>query len=106
MLFQSLNIHNAETKGAQHTSMVKSMDKGDDGCSSWSIHSIAHYSCFSDFVFKIRLMRLGFSFQNTKNSQPPDSQSGVITTTPTEPTVSGRHRKAFSNLQSCLTDSS
>ena len=26
------------------------------------------HSCFSDFVFKIRLIRLGFSFQKTKNS--------------------------------------
>ena len=39
------------------------------------------------------------------NSQPTDSQSRVITFTPTESTVNGRHRKAFSNLQSCLTDS-
>ena len=54
----------------------------------------------------------GFSFKKLKipvlylNSQPTDSQSGVMTITPTEPTVSGRHRKAFSNLQSCMTDSS
>ena len=27
-----------------------------------------NYSCFSDFVFKIRLIRLGFSLQKTKNS--------------------------------------
>ena len=40
------------------------------------------------------------------NSQSTDSQSGVITVTPTEPTVSLRHRKAFSNLQLCMTDSS
>ena len=42
--------------------------------------------CFSNFVFKIRLIRLGFSFQKQKNlylnPQPTDSQSGVLTTTP------------------------
>ena len=41
---------------------------------------------FSDFVFKIRLIKLGFSFQKTKipvlNSQPTDSHQGVLTTTP------------------------
>ena len=69
-------------------------------------------SCFSDFVFKIRLIRLGFSFKKLKipvlylKSQPTNSQSGVIPITPTEPTVSGGHRKAFSNLQPCMTDSS
>ena len=69
-------------------------------------------SCYSYFVFQIRLIRLGFFFKKLKipvlylNSRPTDSQSGVITITPTEPTVSGRHRKAFCNLQSCLTDSS
>ena len=35
--------------------------------------------------------------------QLTDSKSGVLTT---ELTVSERHRKDFSNLQSCLTDSS
>ena len=49
-------------------------------------HSAWH-SCFSDFIFKIRLIRLGFSFQKAKqvlylNSQPTDSLSGVLTTTP------------------------
>ena len=43
-------------------------------------------SCFSDFVFKTRLVRLGFYFQIQKilylNSQPADSQSGVIAITP------------------------
>ena len=69
-------------------------------------------SCFSDFAFKIRLIRLGFFFKKIKtpvmylNSQSTDSQSGVITVTPTEPTVSLRHRKAFSNLQLCMTGSS
>ena len=57
----------------------------------------AEYSCFSDFVFEIRLIRLGFSFQKEKilylNSQITDSQSGVITITP-------------QTFQSCLTDSS
>ena len=41
---------------------------------------------FHFFEFKIRLIRLGLSFQKQKflysNSQPPDSQSGVITITP------------------------
>ena len=50
--------------------------------------SIGNKSCFSDFVFKIRLIRLGFSFKKLKipelylNSQPTDSQSGVLTITP------------------------
>ena len=50
---------------------------------------------FSVFVLKIRPIKLGFSFKKLKiavlflNSQPTDSQSGVITITPTEPTVSG-----------------
>ena len=45
-------------------------------------------SCFSDFVFKIRLIRLDFSFKKLKSpvlyfkSQPTDSPSGVITITP------------------------
>ena len=54
----------------------------------WIKHSV-HHSCFSDFVFKIRLIRLGFSFKkNFKipvlylNSKPTDSQLGVITTAP------------------------
>ena len=42
-------------------------------------------SCFTDFVFKIRLIRLGFSFQKQRilylNPKPTDSQSGVLTTT-------------------------
>ena len=41
---------------------------------------------FSTFVFTIRLIRLGFSFQQQKflylNPQPTDSQSGAITITP------------------------
>ena len=41
---------------------------------------------FSYFEFKIRLIRLGLSYQKQKqeflNSQPIDSQSGVITITP------------------------
>ena len=44
------------------------------------------HSRFSNFVFKIRLIRLGFPFQKTNNPvlehQPTDSQSGVLTTTP------------------------
>ena len=41
---------------------------------------------FSRFVFKIRLIKLGFSFQKQKilylNPQTTDSQSGVLATTP------------------------
>ena len=43
---------------------------------------------FADSVFKIRLIRLGFSFKKLKipvlylNSQPTDSQSRVLTITP------------------------
>ena len=41
---------------------------------------------FSDFVFKIRLIRLDFSFQKQKclhlNPQPTNLQPGVLTTTP------------------------
>ena len=64
---------------------------------------------FSEFVFEIRLIRLDFSFKKLKflylNSQPTDSQF-FLTTTSQRPTVSGRHGKVFSSLQSCLTDSS
>ena len=46
----------------------------------------AKHSCFSDFVFNIRLIRLGFLSKNKKilyfNPQPTDSQPGVLTTTP------------------------
>ena len=41
-----------------------------------------NYSCFSDFVYKIRLTRLGFSSQNQKILYLNSFQSGVITTTP------------------------
>ena len=62
----------------------------------------------SYFEFKIRLIRLGLSFQKQNilwlNSQPNNSQSGMITIT-SYLTLSGRHRKSFSTLQSCLTDS-
>ena len=66
---------------------------------------------FSYFEFKIRLIRLGLSFQTQKflylNSKPADFQSGVTTITPkSQSSVSGRHRKAFCNLQSYLTDTS
>ena len=48
--------------------------------------SSAPHLCFSDFVFKIRLIRLGFSFQKQNflylNPQSIDSQSQVLTTTP------------------------
>ena len=51
------------------------------------IDKIVKHSCFSDFVFKIRLIKLGFSFKKNKeflylNSQPTDSQSGAITIIP------------------------
>ena len=75
-------------------------------CVHWNLQYI---HVFSDFVFKIRLIRLGFSFQKTKNPvlEPPTYWfSGVLIITPNEPTVSGSHRKAFSSLQSCSTDSS
>ena len=51
-----------------------------------SLRGLAMHSCFSHFVFKIRLIRLGLSFQKQKilylHSQPTDSESGVITITP------------------------
>ena len=63
---------------------------------------------FSYFEFKIRLIRPRLSFQ-----KPPKIHVFERTTYwfsvrshnhyIKEPTVSGRHRKAFSNLQSCLT---
>ena len=74
-------------------------------------HSAIHtQSCFSDFVFKIRLIMLGFSFQKNKSCciwiitywLPVR----ILNHYTTEPTVSGRHRKTFSSLQSCLTESS
>ena len=44
------------------------------------------YLFFFYFEFKIRLIKLGISFQKQKflylNSQPIDSQSGIITITP------------------------
>ena len=53
----------------------------------WRGFFVIKQSCFSDFVFKIRLIRLDFSFQKKQkllylNSLPADSQSGVLTTTP------------------------
>ena len=73
---------------------------------------------FSYFEFKIRLIKLGLSFQKQKfvylNSQPTnsqsevptDSQSGVIIITPKSQLYVEGTVKAFSDLQSCLTDSS
>ena len=62
--------------------IIQTKDKQDVASSTF----LKQDSCFSYFVFKIRLIRLGFSFKNKKilylNSQPTDSQSGVITTTP------------------------
>ena len=55
---------------------------------------------FSYFEFKTRLIRVDFSLQNTK------IPVFELTTDSKEPTVSRRHRKAFSNLQTCLTASS
>ena len=50
------------------------------------LYFVTIHSCFSDSVFKIRLISLGFSVQKTKNpvfeSQPTDFQSGVLNTTP------------------------
>ena len=67
-------------------------------------------SCFSDFVFKIRLIRLGVYFPKTKIPvfELPTYWFSVRSLNHyiTEPTVNGTHRKAFSNLQSCLTYSS
>ena len=55
-------------------------------------------ACFSYFEFKIRLIRLSLSFQ--KHKFPVRSHNHYNK----EPTVSGRHMKAFSSLQLCLTD--
>ena len=75
------------------------------------LHFIVHkLAFFCYFECRIRIMRLDLSFQKTKIpvfefTTYWFSDSGVITTTPTEPTVSERHRKTFSSIQSCLTDS-
>ena len=61
---------------------------------------------FSDFVFKIRLIRLGFLCKQknsciwTHNLQILSQESHNHRTK--ESTVSWRHRRAFSSLQSCL----
>ena len=55
---------------------------------AFTYFSIYNLSCFSDFVFNIKLKIPVLYF----NSQPTDSQSGVIVITPTEPTVSGRQK--------------
>ena len=61
---------------------------------------------FSYFEFEIRLIILGLSFQKQTflywNSHSVRSHNQYIK----EPTVSGRHRKAFYSLQSCWTGSS
>ena len=61
-------------------------------------------------VFKIRLIILGFLPQKTKipvfELTTYWFSIGSLNHYTTEPTVRGRHIKAFSSLQSCLTDSS
>ena len=70
---------------------------------------LSMHTCFSDFVFKIWLIRLGFYFPKQKilylNSQPTDSQSGVLTTTAQSQLWVG-DRKVLGNFQSSLTYSS
>ena len=52
----------------------------------YNIRHLTIIHVFSDFVLKIRLIRLGFSLQKQKfmysNSQPTDSLSRVITISP------------------------
>ena len=77
---------------------------------TFRLFSFQHYLGLFYFEFKIRLIRLALSFQKHKflcfNSQPTDFQSGVITIIPKSQLCEGDTDKAFSNLQSCLTDSS
>ena len=61
---------------------------------------------FSYFEFKIRLIRLGFSFQKQKFLYLTNLMILIHNHYTKEPTVSERQRKAFSSLHSCLTDSS
>ena len=65
---------------------------------------------FSYFEFKIKLIRLDLSFQKQKFPVFEFITDLILVRSHThcikEPTVSGRHRKALSNLQSYLTDSS
>ena len=67
-------------------------------------------SGFSYFEFKIRLIRLGLSFQKTKIPYFKLTTNWFSFRNHNhytkEPTVGGRHRKAVSNLHLCLTDSS
>ena len=76
--------------------------------------AIAYYVCvgflFFRFFFKIRLIKPGFPFQETKihifeltNYRFSVRSHNHYTK---DPTVGGIHRKAFSSFQSCLTDSS
>ena len=67
-------------------------------------------SCFCVSVFKIRLIILGFLPQKTKIPVFELTTYRFLVRSlnhyTMEPTVRGRHIKAFSSLQSCLTDSS
>ena len=73
----------------------------------WSTINLSTYFRFSDFEFKIRL---GLSFHKQKIAIfkltiywfSVRSHNHYTK----QPTVSASHRKAFSKLQSCLTDSS
>ena len=52
-----------------------------------ALRTHTHNRAFSEFLFKIRLIRLGFSFHKNQkllyfNSQPTDFQSKVLSTTP------------------------
>ena len=47
-----------------------------------AIWHLLYWSCFSDFVFKIRLIKQGFSLKKTRKNPVFDSESGVLTTTP------------------------
>ena len=75
----------------------------DTGVEDSQIGSIGF--CILYFVFKIRQIRLGFSFQKNKNfciwphlylnSQPTDFQPGVLTTTPQSQLWVGDTEKNF-----------
>ena len=63
---------------------------------------------FSDFEFKIRLIRLVLSFQKQKildlNSQPIDYQPGVMTITPKSQLWVGDTEKLSVTFSGCLTE--
>ena len=81
------------------------------GCLFFHAKLFYHFNWVSPiFEFKIRLIRLGLSFQNQKilSSKLTSCWFSIRSNNQntTEPTVSVRHRKALSNLQSCMADSS